>query len=311
MAANPTPVKEDALLLLCVNLVVGCASLEKEVGLKQNTEAAMRADWEAVLKSQAKVREAKSEWAKQVLGVKKADAQSRKVLLHCRARMIPLIGTKYSARWMEAGFQDGTTTAPKTMEGREAAVHALALYFDKNPAHESTDMCATAAICHKAHDALSDGRAGAKRAKLAWSAATVAHRKTVQNLRKRVRSLIQELGMVLESNDPRWKRFGLKLPARIASPERVETVTVVAKGKGRLHVEWSQAARASRFTIQVRGPAAADGAFQDAQTVQDSSLLPNVTLGGFNAGEEIEVQVIASNDAADAAPSPVVRAVVG
>ena len=62
-----------------------------------------------------------------------------------------------------------------------------------------------------------------------------------------MRGLIGELRVLLADNDPRWQRFGLKLPARIARPDQVKQVNLTPLGKGKVQVEWSQAPRAERF----------------------------------------------------------------
>ena len=310
MAANPTPTNDHELLALCNRLADGCQALETEVGLKQNIEEKLRADIAHTVAARSTLGQAKVALGLNRTALRRADATAKKIISHCRLRLTQIFGTKYSAQWESAGFPDQSSQVPETHGKRSSLLAGLGGYFALNPAHQSTDMGATAAICHAAHKTLSDARSSMNQAKSDLRTAVKEHRKSLKALRKRMRGLIRELHLLLSDNDPRWHSFGLKLPARIARPDQVTQVTLTALGKGKVLVEWSQGPRAARFRIMLRRADVEGAEFENIKTVHDSSLLPNLLLAGFNPGENLEVRVIAANDADEALPSPVATVVV-
>ena len=309
MAANPTPTNDHVLLATCDRLAGGCHALEVEIGIKQNTEEKVRADLATAVAASQALGEAKSTLGKCRTALRKADADGKRVLRHCRLRLAQIFGAKFSSSWEAAGYRNHSSAVPEMHGKRLSLLGSLSAYFTATPAHESADMGATAAICHAAHEAHSDARSAMNQAKSALRTAVKEKRRAFKALRQRMRGLIQELRVVLADNDPRWLRFGLKLPVRIARPDQVQQVHLTALGKGRIQVEWTHASRATRFRIQVRKADVEGAEFENAKTVNDSSLLPKVLLSGFTPGETIEVQVIAANEADEARPSPMARVV--
>ena len=310
MAANPTPTNDTVLLAVSEKLANGCRALEAEVGIKQNTEAKIREAIQTAVAARSAVTEARSLLSKKRTALRKADKDGKKVIQHSRLRLTQIFGTKFSADWEAAGFPDQSSAVPESHGKRLALLGSLGKYFRQHPAKESADMSATAVICQSTHDTLAEARAAMTQAKSTLRTAVLDKGKAVKALRRRMRGLIAELRVLLSDNDPRWHKFGLKLPVRIARPEAVKQVNCTTQGKGKIVVEWAQAPRAARYRIQVRKADVEGAEFADMQTVHDPSLLPNITLSGFTPGETIELQIITANDAADARPSPIVRLTV-
>ena len=120
-----------------------------------------------------------------------------------------------------------------------------------------------------------------------------------------LRSLIDELGMLLPAADVRWRRFGLNPPAGESRPESVVQVMLTAVGQGTLRAQWPPALHALLYHVQMRMMGGGD--FATLSTVPDTeTLLQDLPLGEF-----IEVRVIAVNTQEEAAPSPASAALVG
>ncbi|MDZ4401160.1 hypothetical protein [Prosthecobacter sp.] len=100
---NPTPEDDEVLEALTEDLADGAHDHEVTVGIKQNTEAVLRAALGAAVA------------AKQLHGAKNAlvdekyatlhtaDTAGETVLKNCRLRMVNLYGGLYNANWQAAG----------------------------------------------------------------------------------------------------------------------------------------------------------------------------------------------------------------
>lgn len=298
MAANPTPTNDAVLLARCHDLIKGCEALEVEIGIKQNTAAAMQAAWDAASAALLEVGRVKTERGQRRKDLRDRDREGEIVIGRCRLRLTALFGTGFNTQWGAAGFPDGSTMVPEVFAKRLSLLSSLAGYFELKPEHESTDMGATAAICHATFEALSDARSAVNFNKSALRAAVIAKNKALKKLRQKMRGLISELGILLADNDARWQRFHLQMPARLPMPEPVERVTLEAMGEGKIFVQWPPAPHAKRYRVQWKRPDATE--FRNAATVPE----PEALLKGLPSGESIEVRVIAANKTGEAAPSP-------
>jgi len=300
MASNPTPDDDDVLFALAEDLADGCHLHEVTIGIKQNTEAVLRATLGAATGAVA------SEGALNTLLETKetaqtaAEAASAEVLRNCRLRLLKVLGSEPNASWEEAGFFVGTTAIPRDEDQRFTLLGKLKTYFTNHPAAESVDTEATAAICTTAYGTLSDARSAANATQSNLTTAEGATKTAIRTLRKRVRGLIEELGTLLADDDPRYEAFGLNVPANPAVPEGIEELTLTALGNGRVHVQWSYATRmtGARVMRKLPGP---DEVFASAGT---SAGLEKV-LTAQPVGALLEIRVVPYNDGGDGSASPV------
>lgn len=299
MASNPTPDDEDVLQALAEDLADGCHTHETAIGIKQNTEAVMRAAIDGLVAARLARGQKEQAVAAKSAALLAADGAGQEVLKGCRLRLAKLFGHSYSADWQAAGWPAGTTAVPGTQAGRFSLLASLKAYFTAVPASESADMEATAATCTTAHTAISNARAELNAATLDLETARTNEKAALRTLRKRVRGLIDELGTLLADDDTRYTAFGLNVPANPAAPEAVASLTVVAQGGGKVHLSWPYSARMAGTRLQ-RKVVGEDDDFVSAGTADGLEK----TLSGFTAGQQIVFRVIAYNDGGDAAPSP-------
>lgn len=297
MAANPTPTNDSVLLARYNDLISGCRALEAEVGIKQNTAAVLQAALDAARAALAEVGRLKGERGKRRKEFRDQDRVGEQVIGRCRLRLAALFGPGFNVSWGAAGFPDQSTMVPEVFAKRLSLLSRLARYFEATPQHESTDMEATAAICHTTHEALSNARSAVNFNQSTLRTAVTAKNQALKHLRKRWRGLIRELAFLLDDADARWQRFGLKLPARLPLPPPVERVTLTAIIGGKVQVEASPAPHARRYRMQWRRKGTED--FLNAATVPE----PEALLKNLPPGETIEVRIIAANKTGEAAPS--------
>jgi ribosomal protein S28E/S33 len=299
MAANPTPTNDHHLLVRCHDMAGGCEALEVELGIKQNTAAKMRAGAETARAAMAEVGRLKGELGLRRKEFREVDREGERVLGRCRLRLAALFGPRHNMHWEAAGFRHRTTMVPESLAGRQALLTGLAGYLTLFPEKESTDMGTTAVICAATHDAVQAARTAVRRCQTQLRVAVLAKRAALKKLRKQVRGLIRELDIVMTKDDPRWQRFGLRVPAALSMPKAVEGVTLTALGGGAVEVKWPLARHARRYRVQVRRAGAAE--FENVKTLRGRET----TLTGLPVGEDLEVRVIAANKLDEAAPSPV------
>ena len=303
MAANPTPTNDQHLLARCHDMAAGCEALEVELEIKQNTAAKMRAVAEAARAAMAEVGRLKGERGLKRKEFRQVDREAERVLGRCRLRLAAIFGPRHNMHWEAAGFGHRSTMVPESLAGRQAVLSGLAGYLTLYPDKESTDMGTTAAICEATHDAVQAARTAVRRTQTQLRVAVLAKRAALKKLRKQMRGLIRELDIVMAKDDPRWLRFGLRIPAALSMPQAVKVVTLAALGGGRVEVQWPRARHAKRYRVQVRVAGAAD--FENVKTLRERDTI----LQELPVGQNLEVRVIAANQLDEAAPSPV--AVVG
>ncbi len=299
MSSNPTPDNNDILRALADRIADGCHTHEVAIGIKQNTEAAIRAPIGALTSAELQVGLRKQAVDAAYNALQAADDAGATRLTNCKLRLAQKLGQRWSAAWEPTGFPGQSTAVPQTMDPRFTLLGDLKAYFTAVPANESVDMGATAALCDAAWTALSNARQAVADAESGQTTAMNVRRDAVDLLRKRVRGLINELGDLIADDDPRWEAFGLNIPANPSAPDPVTSVTVAALGNGRIEMSWAYATRALRFRVETFITAVdtewqAKGSFKDLEAI----------LKGFTAAQVVKVRVIAGNDGGDAAPSP-------
>jgi hypothetical protein len=213
MAANPVPRHSGKLQSFADHQIEGLHLHEEAIGLKRNTEAAMRATLAAATQAELQAGQALTARSAAYAALTAADDAGRAKLRDCKLRLAMKIGQRRSAAWEPTGFPDRSTAVPRTMDPRYLLLGALQRYFTAQPGHESAEVGATAALCAAAHTVLHDARLAANMAESAVTEAIRARKAATKALRKRCRSLVLELWQLLPRNDARYASFGLKIPA--------------------------------------------------------------------------------------------------
>ncbi|MCF7786737.1 MAG: fibronectin type III domain-containing protein [Prosthecobacter sp.] len=305
MATNPTPTNDTELLLLCGKLLQGCLELKEDLGIKETLATLLQEQLTSTHAALAEVEKQKAERSTLRKELRDWDQESERVLSRCRLRLAALFGNGYNDQWEAAGFPDRSTMVPEVFAKRLALLAQLAAYFTARPEHESQDMRATTAICEMTHQSLSGVRALVDHHKSILQNAVQKKNEELKQLRKRLRSLIDELGLLLAEDDIRWRRFGLNPPAGEPLPEPVGQAVLTALGQGTVRAQWSPALHALRYHVQMRVMGVGD--FATLITLADTEIL----LPDLPPGEFIEVRVIAANTLEEAAPCPASAVLVG
>ena len=302
MASNPTPDNPDIGRALADRMADGCHLHEVAINIKQNTEVVMRAASLVMKNAQIAVGAAKSNVGAMSDALKLVDESSTTVLTNCRLRLVNLLGQFWSPAWEATLFPNQSTAVPENQGQRLSLLENLAVYFTNNPAKESVDLGATAALCTAAATALSDARQAHGSAKTNQTTKLDERDTALKALRKRIRSLIEELTLLLPDDDARWEDFGLTIPANPSAPEGIASIEVTAPGNGKIHAEWPYSTRmvGTRLMTKRTTGATIDLDFISAGTVDGLEK----TLPGFVPGVIVKVKAIPFNDGGDGPSSP-------
>ncbi len=305
MAANILPRAFGKLISMAEDMADGGHTHEVAIGVKQNTEAVIRAALAAATAAESGFGAAQVAKKNANAALKIADNNARVFIGNARKRLSKFFGEAFSTEWAAAGWPNNSTGTPETRDERFALMNSLKLYFTANPAKESADMEVTAAIAATIHTALSDARASFAQKTTEVGDAKVARDNAVENLRSRMRGLITELETLLADDDPRWHAFGLSRPADEETPEAPSFTTAIASTPGTGLIDWDDALRADHYRVWIL-IVGVDEDFHAVETVNDS----DATLTGLPTGATVKVRVTSVNAAGESQPGPVAEFVV-
>jgi hypothetical protein len=298
MATNRLPDQLDRLFALAEDMADGLHAHEAPVGIKQNTEAAVRADLAAATAAEAEFQAKRRAKTDAVTAQTVADSNGKAFIGAAKRVLENYLGSRWSNAWATAGFVNGSTAIPGTIAERQSCLDALKAYFTSNAGHENAPLNVTAARAGALFTALSDARSAVHEAENAAGAAKAARDTAVLALRTRMSGLIGELDQLLDEDDPRWYAFGLNRPADPDRPDIPDSLVLTAGPAGTVLVDWADARRAERYRV-FRQIVGADADFVHAVTVTES----DATLSGLPSGSTVKVRVTAANAAGESAPS--------
>lgn len=305
MASNKLPANLEELITLGEDAADGAQQLGTTIGLKQNTEADIRADLGNLTSKKSLYDTAVSDRKPLNTAMTVARSNARGFLTTARDVFKKLLGGQPSAAWGAPGWSSQSIAVPSTSELILPLLGSVKNYLTTNPAHENAPLEVIAANAEALHAALSNARSA-----LNNHDTLIGQRKTdrdggEEQFRKRMRGLIAELGQRLDEMDPRWLTFGLKRPGAPDSPDAVTHTRATALGGGRVRVQSDPAPRADYYQvwIQVTG---VDTDFRLA----DSPAEPDKILEGLAAGATVNLKMRAVNETGPGAFGESVQVVV-
>src|SRR5438552_8521047 len=209
MATNRLPNKLDQLITLAADMADGSQAQEAKVGLKQNTEATMRADLDAASRTRNTYNTAVATSTRLTADQTAADSNGKALIGTAKAVLGNFLGKQWSPAWLAVGFRNNSLGIPSNIAERQVLLEAIGNYQQANPDKQNGPLV-TAARAMELFTALKDVRAAVISSNGAVTAAKAARDQAEQDLRTRMTGLINELGQLLQDDDPAWQAFGLK-----------------------------------------------------------------------------------------------------
>ncbi|MEI7731118.1 MAG: fibronectin type III domain-containing protein [Verrucomicrobiota bacterium] len=291
---------------MATDMANGLHELETALGIKQNTEAVLRAAIDAASTGRSDYAGTKSDKKTQNGAVRRADANMRVFLKAARAVLTQRHGYYWNLSWEETGWPDRSTAIPTLVAKRMHLCTSLDMYFTKNPTHEVAEMGVTAAKAKVLFEALAVAREGRREGSTASGQKKITRNAAMKRLRMRMRGLVSELALVLDPLDPRWNAFGLVPPGLPKRPEVPAKLTLTANPPGVVEASWAHAPRTKHYRvfIQIIGE---DAEFRHLfnREARDARI-PDLPIG-----KTVKVCVSAVNDAGESQPSEAREIVVG
>ncbi len=299
MASNALPANLDLLFTLAEDLADGLTVYQGAVGVLHNTELKVRADLLAAQTTQTNCLAARTAKAALTTAQTVADSNTRAWIGITRDVLAVTLGSQWSPAWIATGFATGSLAIPFKMEERQALLAAWQSYLTAHPNLENAPLFVTAARAGLLYTALSDARSAVAVGLVNCGQTKLLRDDAENQLRLRMRGLIEELTQLLDPNDPRWPGFGLVAPADTDQPGIPEGLLLTAGVPGSVLVDWANAPRAAYYRVY-RQVVGSDPQFVLAASVQDS----DATLTGLPSGATLIVHVLSVNaDGDESLPS--------
>ncbi|MBI2925200.1 MAG: hypothetical protein HYY24_05795 [Verrucomicrobia bacterium] len=306
MASNKLPASLEDLSTLAEDAADGAHQLEAAIGLKQNTEAAIRADLIDLTDKKSLYDDAVSDRKDLNTAATVARSNARGFLTTARDVFKKHLGQQASVAWEAPGWSSHSIAVPSTSELILPLLTSVKNYLTKNPARENAPLEVTAAKAGALYTALSDARSALNNHDTLIGDRKRDRDASEENLRTRLRGLIGELGQKIGDMDPRWLTFGLKRPGAPDSPDAVTNTRATPLGGGKVRVQCDPAPRADYYQtwIQVAG---VDADFRLA----DSPAEPDKILDGLNVGATVNLKMRAVNETGPGPFGEIVQTSVG
>jgi hypothetical protein len=284
-------------LTLGEDVADGAAAHGATIGLLQNTETRIRADIATLRTAKLNHETAKAAKVSATATQTIADSNGKAAIGAASSVLAVRYGSTWSTAWEPTGFPNNSIGVPRLIAERMNLLESLHQYFLANPTHENAPLNVTSAQFATLFTALSDARSAVNAAVTAAATALATRLAAERALRRRLRGTIDELGQLLDDDDPRWYAFGLIPSALEDTPEQPTGLLLNPQPDGTILADWADAPRASGYRLEIL-IVGVDPAFHLFLSVTDS----DATLSGLAAGATVQVRVIAVNAEGDTSP---------
>ncbi|MBI2924870.1 MAG: fibronectin type III domain-containing protein [Verrucomicrobia bacterium] len=318
MASNEIPQSYDPLVELLEDAADGAHQHEVAVKLKQNTEAAIRADLEALIGKpagpngippavpglKALWNTAKANKTAMTAALRTVSSNGRTLAMTCIGTLKPFLGQQWNSTWNAAGFTGRSIAVPGNPM---TMLQQLRAYYAANPGREVPNVngiACTAAACEAAAQAISTAQSASNQSNTDAGNAHAALQAGIAAGRARASGLREELAKLIEDNDERWLAFGFEMPGAPSTPEVPENLVATpgAPGSRSLFVDWGDARRATGYRARVTD--AAGNELANVLTQDSEVVIPNLP-----AGVTVNITVSARNATGESQPTAPITAV--
>ena len=206
------------------------------------------------------------------------------------------LGRSWNPQWAAAGFNQFSLRSSRTYPLDTLVL--LRSYLQANPGRENPANGITAALALVRADAIRAALQALDTATRVRNDASNAHDESREQLRRRLRSLREELDLILDDDDNRWQDFGFSRPSDSRMPEVVTDLLLTPGTPGVVLVEFEDAPRAENYRVSWARNTS-------APTFTEVGLFTDrlVNLRGLPSGVSIIVQVTARNLSGESQPT--------
>lgn len=305
MAANPIPPRFGELMELSVECISGAGALESSIPLVINTADLIQADRSAALTAQGGYESTLAGFRDLRTAVDAARADARVFATSTRDWLENFLGRSWNQEWRAVGFDNNSIAIPQGEAGLMTVVERMGIYLSSHTAQQNVALNITAARAVSVYTALCNARTNINAQCHQCEVFKAVRTAAVAQLGRRLRGLCNELLQRMGRSDPRWREFGLNIPAALTVPAVPQNVSLNASTPGQLLVTCAPSAHASyyRFFAQrvIVDPEPVFVGRSDSPLFLITNLAPGATY---------EVYVSGANASAESRFSEPARAVV-
>lgn len=294
MAANPVPARFGELMELSAENVAGATALGATIPLVINTAALISADRSAALSAQNAYETVLAGFRNLRGTVEAARANAYEFATITRNWLENFLGRRWNQDWRAVGFDGNSLAIPRTEAGLVTLVERMGLYLSAHSSQENPNLNITAARAGTLYSALTQARVNINAQCNQCGTLKAARDAAVTTLGRRIRGLCNELLQRIGRNDPRWREFGLNVPAASTVPAVPVEVVLSNSTPGQLLVTCAPSAHASYYRFF------AQRTIVDPEPVfVGRSDNPLFLITGLVPGAAYEVFVTAANSGAE------------
>lgn len=298
MAENITYKPLPALLTSAGDAATAAAELQLTVPLLQNPEPKIRLDIAALVAAINLYEQAKSgASARRVTMHEMADLALERLTL-ARDVFKPILGSQFGPAWQGLGMPD-SLSFPRSADELQPIIGLYKTFLVNNPERENEDLLITATAFDTLYTNLDAARNAVTAQDLVVDSTKIVRDEKAALLRKRMRSLVDELNMLLGPLDPRWKRYGFNMPGALETPDVPTDLTVILIGPNAAAMKWSASPRADYYRVWQK----VHGSPEDPVPVGSPADL-DFTIENLPANTALEISVSAVNNGGESALSP-------
>ena len=206
----------------------GLHELEARLGVKQNTEASLRADLSAAVLAHRDYNAAVSKNTEFVEALAAADSNAKEFIITAKGVVGLFLGNQWSPAWIAVGFSRHSLSVPSSVDRRKALLGTMQTYFQSHPEQQMASFNVTDARAGELCTALQNAAFAVSTSNSAAGAAKTVRDRTELELRWRMSGLIGELGQLLDDDDSAWWTFGLNRPSDPATPNIPDNLVLTA-----------------------------------------------------------------------------------
>jgi hypothetical protein len=284
------PTALGALRSLAQSAISGCEELEGQLNLMHTTSSIVSASFKKLEDSQQDLDKAGTALTKANADSQALDVAAYNFIQTASRIFKKSLGNQFNSKWEPTGYPNKSTRVPSTADDRMVLVRRIELFLKDNATMENDKQDVTAVFSGKLYQDIVAARDAATKADTDQDTKKGLRDKAKDDLRSTLQNLTNELELLIENNDPRWKRFGFEIPAQRHTPDAPENVTVNNDIPGKLLVKCDPvpAVEHYRFWIQEIGTT-------QEPAVVGSSQEPQFLIENLAAGKRFNVFVSAVN----------------
>ncbi len=297
------PKSQPDLLSLAGVIHIGATNNGASIPLLQNPATAIAADIEALSTARNNHEQAKLTLAEKNALVDSIMEAGRLKMTIGRDILKPHLGYEYNDKYTAIGLF-GSSVIPRDVVGVQSTLGAFKGFFEANAALEHADLDITATYYGSLYDQLLAARGDVNAQKKIVDDAMAVRDTKAEQLRKRVRWVINELEQCLDPLSSLWTAFGLNKPGALETPDAPEQLKATLIGPTAVALKWEPATRAEYYRV-FKKVVGVDDDFVAVGSPADIDF----TIENLPANATIEIQISAINNGGESARSTSVTVV--